>query len=63
MEPAKTVFAGGIEIEILGIYLLINDKDPNGFWAVFTPAIFHAGNYVYHKRREIKVPEKEKKRK
>jgi len=43
-----------------GIYLLINDKNIIAFLAIFGPVIFHAGNYVYNKKREEKVPEKSK---
>jgi uncharacterized membrane protein len=42
---------------LCGTTLLLFDKPIVGFLAVFAPACFVAGNYVYHKYQEKKVKE------
>ncbi|EKD93233.1 MAG: hypothetical protein ACD_28C00200G0006 [uncultured bacterium] len=42
-----------------GAYLILNDKNTAGYFAVFGPVVFHAANYIYNKRREEKVEEEE----
>lgn len=44
-----------------GIYLIKDGKGWGGYAAVFLPVIFHAGNYVYNKQKEERVPEKKDK--
>lgn len=41
----------------IGFYLIINDKQYTGFISLFSPVIFHAGNYIYNKRIEIQNTE------
>lgn len=33
----------------LGVYLISSNKATEGFLTVFSPVIFHAGNYVYNR--------------
>jgi len=42
-----------------GGYLIEKGKDVAGYLAVFIPVIFHAGNYIYNKSREVKAHKKE----
>lgn len=43
-----------IGLMIFGFYLVLHDKETAGYFAVFGPVIFHAGNYLYNRRKEIK---------
>jgi len=40
---------------LFGAYLILNDKNTVGYFAVFGPIIFHAGNYIYNKRKESQI--------
>jgi uncharacterized membrane protein len=46
-----------VSIMALGTYLLMNDKQVEGFIALFAPALFQAGNYIYNKYEERKHAE------
>ena len=52
-----------VSIMLLGAYLLMNDKQVEGFIALFAPAIFQAGNYIYNKYEEHKHAEDDKEEK
>ncbi len=43
-----------------GIYLLMNDKSVVGFFLIFGPSIFQAGNYIYNRKKENEVKEPQK---
>lgn len=36
-----------------GAYLILNNKETAGYFAVFGPVVFHTGNYIYNKKREV----------
>jgi len=42
-----------------GFYLIINDKDTAGYFAIFGPVVFSAASYVYSKFREREVSKKD----
>ncbi len=42
-----------------GAFLVFNEKEGFGYLAVFGPVVFHAGNYVFNKKREINHSESE----
>ncbi len=54
-------FALTVILVILGVYLLMNNKETAGFFAMFGPAVFHAVNFIWNKKRESSVPEKKDK--
>lgn len=58
MWLAFTLTAG---LMIFGGYLIMNDKDTIGYFAIFGPVVFHAANYIYNKKREENSSEKEHK--
>lgn len=43
---------------LIGAGLLYFDKPTAGYFALFGPSIFHAGNYIYRKRVEKEEPKK-----
>lgn len=43
---------------IAGVILLILDKQTAGYFSLFGPSIFHAGNYAYKKYKEETEPKK-----
>lgn len=47
-------FALTLLLMVFGFFLILNDKSIAGYFAVFGPIIFHAGNYVYNKHKEQK---------
>lgn len=49
-----------IALMAFGFYLILNDKETAGYFAVFGPVVFHGVNYVYNKKREEKSLEKPK---
>ncbi len=44
----------------VGTYLIMNDKPVIGFFTLFIPSIFQAGNYVYTKYREHRESQERK---
>ncbi len=48
-ERAGMIFAFVLTLLLmtLGVYLISNNKAIEGFLTVFSPVVFHAGNYVY----------------
>lgn len=48
-----------LTLMVLGTYLLMNDKAVEGFIAIFAPAIFQAGNYIYNRYIERKRAQKD----
>lgn len=41
-----------MSLMIFGFYLISHETDAMGYLVVFAPAIFHAGNYIYNRKRE-----------
>ena len=41
-----------------GGWMIMEGKDIAGYLAIFLPVLFHGGNYVYQKNREVKHSEK-----
>jgi len=39
-------------LEIIGFILILKDKEVIGLFTVFSPVIFNAGNFIWHKRKE-----------
>src|SRR6266567_8816501 len=46
-----------IVMMLIGAFLLYNNKPTAGYFALFSPAIFQAGAFIYKKRTEEKSPE------
>ncbi len=41
---------------LIGFYLILNEKDGVvAYLLVFGPVVFHAGNYIYNKKREKEI--------
>ena len=45
-------------LAIIGVILLLLDKQIPGYVSLFGPSFFHAGNYIYTKRTEKTEPKK-----
>lgn len=53
-------FSLTMALMFFGFYLILNDKETAGYFAVFGPVIFHGANYIYNKKREEKNLKKPK---
>ena len=58
-EGVGMVFAFILTLTLMffGGYLIINEKETAGYFAVFGPVVFHSASYVFNKRKEGKTNE------